>query len=70
MMKLIKYGLLALAMAASVGAPALAGSEDAVVEDAWARASIGTGRPGAAYMTARNTGDVPIVGIAARGPVG
>lgn len=37
--------------------PALAGSEEMVVEDAWARASIGLNRPGAAYMTIRNTGD-------------
>ncbi|WP_306121178.1 copper chaperone PCu(A)C [Roseovarius sp. MMSF_3359] len=28
-----------------------------VVEEAWSRASIGTNRPGAAYMTIRNTGD-------------
>lgn len=61
MMKLIKCGLLALAMAGSAGVPALAGSEDVVVEDAWARASIGTSRPGAAYMTVRNTGDEPVV---------
>mgnify|MGYP005845397673 CR=1 FL=1 len=37
--------------------PALAGSEDVVIEGAWSRASIGTSRPGAAYMTIRNTGD-------------
>ncbi len=36
--------------------PAIAGSEDVVVERAWARASIGTSRPGAAYMTIRNDG--------------
>ena len=44
----------------------LAGSEDVVVEDAWARASIGTSRPGAAYMTLRNTGNDPVtlVGLA------
>ena len=51
-----------------VGAPTstLAGSEDLVVEGAWARASIGTSRPGAAYMTIRNAGDTPvtIVGLA------
>jgi len=45
--------------------PTLAGSEDVVVEDAWARASIGVNRPGAAYMTIRNTGDeaVTLTGI-------
>lgn len=41
--------------------PAFAGGEDVVVEDAWSRASIGTSRPGAAYMTLRNTGDEPVV---------
>lgn len=40
--------------------PALAGSEDVVVEGAWSRASIGMNRPGAAYMTIRNTGDTPL----------
>lgn len=44
---------------------ALAGSEDVVVENAWARASIGVSRPGGAYMTIRNTGDeaVTLTGI-------
>tara|TARA_R110002072_G_scaffold262761_1_gene421604 strand:- start:7916 stop:8344 length:429 start_codon:yes stop_codon:yes gene_type:complete len=48
-----------------LSAPALAGSEDLVVEGAWSRASIGTSRPGAAYMTIRNTGDeaVTLTGI-------
>ncbi len=46
--------------------PALAGYEDVVVEDAWSRASIGVSRPGAAYMTVRNTGDeaVTLTGLA------
>lgn len=46
-------------LATSLIAPAsaFAGSEDVVVEAPWARASIGMGRPGAAYMTVRNTGD-------------
>lgn len=35
---------------------AVADSSKIVVEGAWARASIGTNRPGAAYMTVRNTG--------------
>lgn len=47
----------ALMFAVGPGTPALAGSEDVVVEGAWARASIGTTRPSAAYMTIRNTGD-------------
>ena len=40
--------------------PVLAGGEDVVVEDAWSRASIGTSRPGVAYMTLRNTGAEPV----------
>ncbi|WP_026198494.1 copper chaperone PCu(A)C [Wenxinia marina] len=50
-------GCAALLLAAVLSGAALAGSEDVVVEDAWARASIGTSRPGAAYMTIRNTGE-------------
>ncbi|WP_375263146.1 copper chaperone PCu(A)C [Palleronia sp.] len=36
---------------------ALAGSDDVVVEQPWARASIGVSRPGAAYMTVLNNGE-------------
>ena len=32
-----------------------------MVEGAWSRASIGTSRPGVAYMTLRNTGAEPVV---------
>lgn len=39
---------------------ALAGSGDIVVTDAWSRASIGTKRPGAAYMVITNTGGDPV----------
>ena len=35
-------------------APAFAGPDDVAVENAWSRASIGTKRPGVAYMTIRN----------------
>ncbi len=65
-MKTVVYGLMAALMfALSATMPAIAGSEDVVVEDAWARASIGVNRPGAAYMTIRNTGDeaVTLTGI-------
>ena len=45
-----------------IGAPPLlAGGEDVFIEDAWSRASIGTSRPGVAYMTLRNTGAEPVV---------
>ena len=47
----------AFVLIVGLSAPVLAGSEDVVVEGAWSRASIGTSRPGAAYMTIRNTGD-------------
>lgn len=49
--------LAALLMTAGLSAPALAGSQEVEVEGAWSRASIGIKRPGAAYMTLRNTGD-------------
>ena len=65
-MKTAIYGLMAALMLASGAAmPALADSEDVVIEDAWARASIGVNRPGAAYMTIRNAGDeaVTLTGI-------
>ena len=55
------FGLAALALALLIAAPpVLAGSEDVVIEGAWSRASIGTSRPGVAYMTRRNTGDAPV----------
>ena len=65
-MKTAIYGLMAALMLASGAAmPVLADSEDVVIEDAWARASIGVNRPGAAYMTIRNAGDeaVTLTGI-------
>ena len=56
------------ALTATLSGPcvALAGSQDVVVEDAWARASIGTSRPGAAYLTIRNAGGetVALTGLA------
>lgn len=60
MKNMIKNSLVTLVMAFSFAVPVLAGSEDVVVEDAWSRASIGMSRPGAAYMTIRNTGDEAI----------
>ena len=65
-MKTAIYGLMAALMLASGAAmPVLADSEDVVIKDAWARASIGVNRPGAAYMTIRNTSDeaVTLTGI-------
>lgn len=55
------------ALNVAIGGPgsALAGSEDVLVEGAWARASVGTSRPGVAYMTLRNTGSdaVTLTGV-------
>ena len=53
-------------VAAVLGADvSIAGSRDLVVESAWSRASIGTQRPSAAYMTIRNTGTeaVRLIGL-------
>jgi len=56
------FGLAALALALLIAAPpVLAGSEDVVIEGAWSRASIGTSRPGVAYMTLRNIAAEPVV---------
>lgn len=61
----------ALAFSILVGLPtaSLAGSEDIVIEDAWARASIGTNRPGVAYMTLRNTGTDPVTLVGLETPL-
>lgn len=58
--------LAALTITLTAPGAALAGSEDVVVESPWARASIGTSRPGVAYMTLRNTGReaVTVTGMA------
>ena len=59
------------ALSLFVGMPtaSVAGSEDIVVEGAWARASIGTNRPGAAYMTLRNRGDDPVTLLGLETPI-
>ncbi|WP_270732382.1 MULTISPECIES: copper chaperone PCu(A)C [Roseobacteraceae] len=61
----------AVAFSILVGLPtaSLAGSEDIVIEDAWSRASIGTNRPGAAYMTLRNTGSDPVTLVGLETPL-
>lgn len=42
------------------GAEKSMGQGVVVIEDPWARASIGTSRPGGAYMVLRNTSEVPM----------
>ena len=59
-------GLPLVLLLSGMSSPAFAGSEDVVVENAWSRASIGVNRPGAVYMTVRNTGEyaVTLTGLA------
>lgn len=57
---MLQFILAALLLMSGLTIGASAGSEDVVVKNAWSRASIGSGRPGAAYMEIRNTGDEPI----------
>ena len=52
--------ILALALL-TAAPPVFAGGDNVVIEGAWSRASIGTSRPGVAYMTLRNTGEAPVV---------
>ena len=49
--------LVAMTLPFGLATSARAGAGDVVVENAWSRASIGTSRPGAAYMDIRNAGD-------------
>lgn len=53
-------------LVAGLAGPAFADSSDVIAEQVWARASIGINRPGAAYLTVRNTGDeaVTLIGLA------
>lgn len=60
MNRMVIAALAALSIALGGSDAAFAGTEDIVIERAWARASIGTNRPGAAYMTLRNNGDEPV----------
>jgi copper(I)-binding protein len=59
-MKMLATATLTLALLIA-GPPVLAGGDDVAIEGAWSRASIGTSRPGVAYMTLQNTGDAPVV---------
>ena len=66
MTRLTLAALAACAAIISIPGNAFAGSDDVVVESPWARAAIGTTRPGAAYLIVRNTGTeaVTLTGIA------
>lgn len=67
MKELILATLVALALSFVAPGAVLAGGEDVVAERSWARASVGTSRPSAAYLTLRNTGGevATVTGIAA-----
>ena len=69
MKRMALAALAALNTTAGGSATAFAGSEDVVVEGAWARASIGTSRPGAAYLTLRNKGDEVVTVTGIRTPI-
>ena len=58
-MKTFATATLALALL-TAAPPVLAEGDEVVIEGAWSRASIGTSRPGVAYMTLQNTGDAPV----------
>ena len=60
MKNMLQFILAALLLMSGLAIGASAGSEGVVVTNAWSRASIGSGRPGAAYMEIRNTGDEPV----------
>ncbi len=59
-MKIIATATLAFALLIAAP-PVLAEGDEVVIESAWSRASIGTSRPGVAYMALINTGDAPVV---------
>lgn len=70
MKKIVSTGaLLVLFSFAGASMPALADADDIVIDSAWARASIGMNRPGAAYMTIRNTGAEPVTLIGLSTPL-
>jgi len=52
----LKNSLFALFLAFGAAGSAMADSLEVLVDAGWARASIGTSRPAAAYITFRNTG--------------
>jgi len=61
-MNVVMKSLIATAVIiAGFAATAKAEEPTVVVEEAWSRASIGTNRPGAAYLTIRNIGEEPEV---------
>lgn len=66
MQQLARTLLASLLLPVWFAAAAIAGSTDVIVENAWSRASIGTGRPGVAYLEIHNAGDEPVTLIGLR----
>lgn len=66
----MKHLLLAALMGGALST-GIASPQDAhvVVEEPWARASMGSGRPGAAYMTLRNVSDETVVLVGMETPI-
>ena len=60
MRKVLRQTLVALVIIIGFFEASVAGSDKVLIEDAWSRTSIGTSRPGVAYMKIRNTGDVVV----------
>ena len=60
MRMVLSQTLAALVIIIGFSAASVAGSDKVLIEDAWSRASIGTSRPGVAYMKIRNTGDLAV----------
>jgi len=54
------FRTIATMLVLSLSSAALAGSNDIIVEKPWSRATIGTARPGVAYMIIRNDGSTPV----------
>ncbi|WP_027245667.1 copper chaperone PCu(A)C [Leisingera daeponensis] len=61
MKPVLHAALAALALPLGTASAVLAGSGQVSIENAWSRASIGTSRPGAAYMEILNTGDETVI---------
>ena len=74
-MKRIANGIRGLLCTLLMGMPAVSTAEEnngtikVVVEQPWARASLGTSRPGGAYLTLRNAGEKPVTLIGIRADI-
>lgn len=67
-LRCLSFGLL-MGLSTVSAAQENAGDIKIVVEQPWARASIGTSRPGGAYLALRNEGDVPVYLVGLRADI-